>query len=358
MSLATIEKIQSITAFPDPEVERLEIAKVLGYECVVGKGTFKVNDLVVFIYPDSVLPDTKWAEPYKKFSKNRVKTVKIRSFLSFGIVESLENVELRGTADKFVEGLVEGQEVSKLLGITKYESPIPLDLKFKSMQLPHHIPQTDETRWQSVKNLNELLGSIVDVSLKYDGSSTSFYYVRAKESKESEESERSEGSPESFGCTSRSCDLNLDSINNYTRHTTRYDIYCKLKKYCIENNVDLCLRGESYGQGIQNFSHNPHCKKQPNIAFFSVWNIGERKYEGLDSKHYYKNLCKELDLPVVDTLEESATLSMDLINKYDSDLKTIVDPVSGKEVPFEGVVIKGPDFSFKVINKHYDLKKG
>jgi RNA ligase (TIGR02306 family) len=343
MSLATIEQIVEIKPFPDPEVTRLEIAKVLNYECVVGKDTFKTGDLVVFVYPDSVLPDKKWAEPYRKYSKKRVKTVKIRSFLSFGIIESLENVGLK-TADTDTSYEI-GKDASKELGIEKYESEVPKDLKFKSMMLPFNIPVTDETKWQSVKNLKELMGTIVDVSLKIDGTSTTFYYVLEKEDR-----------PAQFGLCSRNGELKTDSENVYTRVLKKYDIENKLKNYCEKHNVSLCLRGETHGQSVQNFSHNYHCKLPVSIAFFNVYNIDTMSYERRGSEHYYLNVCKELDLPVCNELEDSVELTQELIDKYDNVLNEI-ELESGKKIPFEGVVIKGPTFSFKVINKHYDMRK-
>jgi hypothetical protein len=75
------------------------------------------------------------------------------------------------------------------------------------------------------------------------------------------------------------------------------------------------------------------------------------RYAGKGEKHYFVDVCKELGLPTVDILEENVELTYDLIKKYDEGL----DKVNGQ--PFEGVVVKGADFSFKIINKHYDSKK-
>jgi hypothetical protein len=61
--------------------------------------------------------------------------------------------------------------------------------------------------------------------------------------------------------------------------------------------------------------------------------------------------AKIVEVPTVPVLERTV-LTRELINKYDHELETI----DGK--PFEGVVVKGKDFSFKIINKHYDAKKG
>jgi RNA ligase (TIGR02306 family) len=115
MKLATIEQIVDIKPHPDSEVERLEIAQVLGYTCAVAKGQYQPGEKCILIQPDSVLPDCEWAEFYKKFSRTRVKAQKIRGFYSFGIVEKVSLLN-----DEFDIGT----DASELLGIIKYEPPI------------------------------------------------------------------------------------------------------------------------------------------------------------------------------------------------------------------------------------------
>jgi RNA ligase (TIGR02306 family) len=326
LKLATIERIVNIFPHPDPEVERLEIAKVLNFTCVVGKGVFKVGDLCILIQPDSVLPDAKWAEPYKKFCKTRVRSVKIRNFISFGIVEKFR------VRDELTSYEV-GTDITELLGITKYEAPVGNELGSKG-SLPFNIIQTNETLWQNVRNLDKYIKQSVDISLKLDGESASYFYNN-----------------EQFGVLSRGVEYDPEVNNKYTSHIARYDLYSKLTSYCETHKVNLCLRGESYGTGIQNRTLNPHSKLPLNIAFYSVWLIDEMRYAGKGEKHYFVDVCKELGLPYVHILEKNVELTYDLIKKYDEGL----DKVNGQ--PFEGVVVKGADFSFKIINKHYDSKK-
>ena len=57
----------------------------------------------------------------------------------------------------------------------------------------------------------------------------------------------------------------------------------------------------------------------------------------------------ELDLPTVPVLE-TGLLTADMINKYST-----IDNLNGEM--FEGVVIAGNGWSFKVINLNYDSKK-
>lgn len=52
--LASVQKIIDIT--PIPNADSIELAKVLGWQCVVKKGEYKVNDLIIYFEVDSFLP--------------------------------------------------------------------------------------------------------------------------------------------------------------------------------------------------------------------------------------------------------------------------------------------------------------
>ena len=90
MKLASIELISEIK--PHPNADKLELAKVLGYTCIVEKGKYTAGDAVVLIQPDTVLPDESWAEMFKKRG-NRVKAIRLRGHFSFGIVMPLTVLE-------------------------------------------------------------------------------------------------------------------------------------------------------------------------------------------------------------------------------------------------------------------------
>lgn len=139
------------------------------------------------------------------------------------------------------------------------------------------------------------------------------------------------------------------NINNkYTQHIDRYNIREKLEKICVDNKVNLALRGESYGRGIQGKAHNPHAQLDPGLAIFSVYLIDEMVYARLDHQFYFARLCEDLDLPMVPIIERTI-LKESTIKYYDT-----LEKLRGSF--FEGVVVNGKDFSFKIINKEYDSK--
>jgi len=136
MKLASIELIADIQ--PHPNADKLDLAKVLGYTCIVEKGKYNVGDAVVLIQPDTVLPDKPWAEVFKK-KGNRTKAIKLRGVWSFGIV--IPQSVVLGYTILYLPGT----EVSHLIGVTKYEAPQPQQLDAKG-HLPFGLGKTDEER--------------------------------------------------------------------------------------------------------------------------------------------------------------------------------------------------------------------
>jgi hypothetical protein len=52
--IVEISKISEIKAHPN--ADKLELAIIKGWQCIVGKGQHKVNELVVYCPPDSIIP--------------------------------------------------------------------------------------------------------------------------------------------------------------------------------------------------------------------------------------------------------------------------------------------------------------
>ena len=326
MKIATIEQIASMR--PHPNADRLEIASVSGYEVVVPIGLHHPMDKIVFISPDTVLPDGKeWAAFYKSKS-SRVKAARIRQVWSEGIVESLSNIGYTGP-------VVIGREISEDIGVTHYDPPMPQDLAAKGL-LPFGIPKTDEERFNSIEVLP--FGELVDVVLKIDGQSWSAYQTIEKIN-------RLEGFVGSGVC-GRTMEYKLDAENNFTRNERQYEVLQKLATV----DRDICIRGEQYGKGIQSSKNNPHSQLPLGLAFFSVWLIDQRRYACKGDPFYAYDFIPTLGLPTCPVLEKDVVLTPELIQKY-------ADGTWPHTTPYEGVVIQHRSGSFKVINRDYDSKK-
>lgn len=328
MKIASVEKILEV--YPHPNADSLEFVKVLGYQCIVKKEMFKAGDLVVFIQPDTMLPDhdtQEWAKKYLNGNGRRVKARMFRKEWSFGIVEPISILPP-------FETYTEGEEIADLIDVTKYEPPAPKDVQAKG-NLPFGVGKTDEERYQNLK-MEDYFGKEVDITLKIDGQSCSFYY---------------DLETDVFGVMGRSYELKPEIHNNYTAHIERYGLKDKLKQYCVDNGVSLILRGESYGSSIQKFKHNPHAKGEHGWACFSVWVVNTKKYARKGDQHYFRDVCAKIGVPSVPVIESGVILTPELVTKYDTDLKVI----NGNQ--FEGVVVQTSEDSFKIINKWYDEKK-
>ena len=121
-------RVHALRIEPHPNADRLELAAVGGFRCVVGKGSFTDGDLAAYIPEGSVCPDWLITElglegKLAGSKKNRVKAVKLRGALSQGLVYPVRDGMVRGRA------VAEGDEVTELLELVKYEPPIPVAMQ-------------------------------------------------------------------------------------------------------------------------------------------------------------------------------------------------------------------------------------
>ena len=130
-------KVVPITILPHPNAEKLELAKVADYRCVVGKDLYKTGDLVAYIPEAAIIPEDQlhffgyWSEANGKgllagSKGDRVKAVKLRGEVSQGLVFPVNKIAMYlGQPDREFEV---GDDVAGLLGIVKYEPPIPVGM--------------------------------------------------------------------------------------------------------------------------------------------------------------------------------------------------------------------------------------
>lgn len=115
MSKLIVEICSISEVINHPNAKKLDIVKVKGWQCIVGRGQYKVYDLVVYCPPDSIIP-ADIVEKYKlEFLKKngRVGSIKLRGELSQGLILDPP------------QGYLEGTDVAEILGIIKYEVPEP-----------------------------------------------------------------------------------------------------------------------------------------------------------------------------------------------------------------------------------------
>jgi len=136
--LASIKKIDKLE--PIEGADRIELAHVGGWKVVVAKDVgHQQGDMVVYCEIDSFLPIEPEFEflrksSYKKLVDGtegfRLKTIRLRGQVSQGLIIPAKDVHeiIHRSIPNLNLGLYEGLDVTEMLGITKYEPPVPANL--------------------------------------------------------------------------------------------------------------------------------------------------------------------------------------------------------------------------------------
>ena len=141
--------------------DALEILVIKGWESISKKGEYKVGDSIIYIPPDTLVPDDI-AEKYNLRNylagkkQNRVKCIKLRGEMSFGLVlPNEENLEI-------------GTEVSEKYNFEKYIPPIRTTAGDAAPEDPFFDKYTDI---ENIRNFPDVFeqGEMVVITEKLDG---------------------------------------------------------------------------------------------------------------------------------------------------------------------------------------------
>ena len=346
--LVTIQTIKEIQ--PIENADKIERVKVKEWWVVTQKDNFKVGDLCVFFEIDSFLPfeDKKYSFLQKGNSQKRMlvdgvekigfrlKTIKLKGQLSQGLVLPISEFLTDISHDVFEhpENHID-EDISELLGVIKYEQPVPAELSGKIKGFfPTFIPKTDEER---IQNMSDVLSGFY-VTEKVDGCSVTFY--------------KKDGI---FGVCSRNLEL-LDTEGNTQWRIARE---LNLPERLSDN---FAIQGELVGEGIQK---NPLKINGQTIYFYNVYKINTF----IDSARGmflnfedFKGFIESLSLKTAPIIDENFVLpkSVDVLLEY-ANGKSLINP----NVAREGIVVrpkiestyKGRRLSFKAISNEYLLKE-
>jgi RNA ligase (TIGR02306 family) len=336
--LASVQKITNLTPLGAKCLE--ELATVLGWKVFVPAKQFKIGEKIIYFEIDSILPSKKkWTQKIKP-KHLHIKTISRYNEISQGFIMKLDTLlkaENFPNLNKSIEDLEEGFDLTEIMEVQKFDENSEEGKKALEKQFPSHlIEKSDEIRAQSNLNYLELFkGKEFYSSLKIDGSSAT--YLIDPNSKK-------------FRVCSRNMGVSEDDKNIYNDIAIKYDIKNKLLKY----DGEYAIQGEVYGPKVNG---NPLKVPELSIAIFTIKNIKNDYYLGLDEM---KKLCKEMDLPMVEVIEEGIfnyTSIEELLQKSKGNYP-------GVDKPREGLVYRlkkdwnkdGKRFSFKVINDDYLIK--
>lgn len=328
--LASVQEIKEIN--PIPNADAIEVATILGWKIVVRKAeNLKPGDKVVYCEVDSKLPprdEYRFLENYNW----RVKTQKFRGQVSQGLILPLSILP---------DGEYNiGDDVSAVLGVEKYEIPLPLGVAGDIMGVfPGFLQKTDETRIQ-------VLGDILP---KYNG--TKFYAT-----------EKVDGT--SITLFNHDGDIGVCTRNNRMKETPNSAPWKVLRglgaidKIAQFNNI--AIQGELIGWNIQG---NKYKLKTNEFRFYMFNAFDIEKYQPLPYKDLVA-IAEALGVQTVPLIDGDYTL--------DFDVDALVEMSKGQsqvnpQIKREGLVFKSVEYvedaalgrlSFKVINPDFLIKYG
>ena len=341
--LASIQIIQSLE--PIVGADRIELAHVLGWQCVVNKGQFQPGDHAVYFEIDSYLPIRPEFEFLRKSCyKNtnvmgegfKLRTMTFRGQISQGLLLPVSQLpEIPGDSEI-------DTDVTELLGVRKWEiEEVATTGGFVIGTLPRDIPHTDETRVQEKPELIQAFAGLeYYISTKMDGSSHSI------------------GIDENgFHVTGHNFEYRNDGNSSFYNLVNDRGYREKMEAFVArEGLTTLTIQGELCAPGIQK---NRLRLIRPEWYVFTVRENGKRV--GLKRM---QEVCKALEMTTV-PIEE---VDIDLPAKYPT-VEALLEradgdyPNGGRK---EGIVIRPAEpvfcplisasLSMKVVSNKYLLK--
>ena len=353
--LATIRRIAEIR--PIENADKICHYRVDGWWVVDTVDKFQVGDLALYFEIDAWCPHelapflSKGKEPreYNGVKGERLKTVKLRGAVSQGLLLPIPT-ELNDPTQ-----FTEGMDVTELLGVQKWEPPIPAQLRGKIAGIfPSWLRKTDEDRIQNCfKDVSPRLNESWVIEEKVDGSSMTVGYRKCDFILDKD----GQPIPEEFVVCSRNLSLKLeDEDNTFVRIAKESSIQDAMKAY----GRNLGISGELIGEGIQG---NKYDIKGHRWLVFNIFDVDTGKYVSAKERQFIIRDLVALGATIeqVPVITAVGTKLLDGLSVDDflemAEGKSTLNPKTERE----GLVFKNqtdPDISFKAISNRWLLKTG
>ena len=342
MSELVVKAIRVDEVAPHPNADRLDIIKVLGWNCVVSKGSLRVGDWVIYFPIDSVLPleleNRIFGDGSKvKLNGKKVKTIKLRGVYSQGLAVPL--TKFPEYADSEIDA-----DLTDSLGVKKWE---PTEAEPKGL--------STNGKKASHKELNPYFKKYTDLNhLK----SEMWKFTEGEEVVATEKLHGSSGRgsllPNSsnvwwkwllwklrllpkyeFCYGSRNVQLQTRWLKPIY-HELPSDIYTKaIKQYNLRDKIqpNEAVYGEILGAGIQKGYAYGHAEGEISFHVYDVHKDGR----WLDHDEL-QAWCKERELTPVPTLYRGP-FDLEVLAKLVKGPSTVVDAPSKQPIR-EGIVVR------------------
>jgi RNA ligase (TIGR02306 family) len=347
--MAVVKRIDAID--PIPDADAIEVATVGGWKVVIKKGDFQAGQLAVYCEIDSWIPTeiapylSKGPVPreYEGIKGERLRTVKLRGQVSQGLLLPVSVAVEKFEDSKYDEGqelsefFLPGTDVSEMLGIVKYDPPMPASMAGDAKgYFPPFLPKTDQER---IQNLTDELAFwqerdfTWEVTEKLDGSSMTVYL-----------------NEDLFGVCSRNLELKMNPDNTLWKVAIREKLEEKLRTA----GGNYALQGELIGEGIQG---NKYKAKGQQFYIFDIYWIDKRRYLTPFERKAFITARGMAHVPVFQSNFKLTGLTIaDLLKKAEA--KSVMGVMPSPEQ--EGLVFKCNECeaSFKAISNKFLLKNG
>lgn len=354
--LAIISTIKSIT--PIEGKDRIVLANVENYNCIIAKEEFKEGDKVVYIFYDAILPEKPefeflrkrcWSEKYKGF---RIRPMKLGGIISEGLVLPLSVLP---------EGNYKiGDVVTNTLGIRLYD-PETLDVPpEKEIKRKGLLKILYRFKWfRSIMESYRKRSKLKDAEKnKYDSwtkesdeENIEKCYNRVKDSNETFiVSEKVEGC--SFLASFKKGKFKVFSHHRRVYSGDWWDyakwnhLEQKMKDYCNHKNIEgIAIAGELIGPKIQ---HNIYNRKDLELYLYGGYHLNGTPLSWTE----ILSLSERMNIPTVPFIREQFELeSLDYMLKDCEGISLLYN------VPREGLVYRSLDgmVHFKVKSRPYKI---
>lgn len=356
-SVCFVARINEIK--PIEGADNIEQGVIGGWNCIIKKGEYKVDDLVVVATTDAVIPqelsDKMNVTNYLR-KGGRVRTVKLRGVYSECLIIPIT----------YVQGVkrVEGADVMEMLGIFKYEPPAVQIQLASGRKLKYH-QNPNFGIYYKFPNLKNVQGMFteddgVEISRKIHGTNARYGIVKKKKLSTWDKVKKffrlaDKYIDYEYVYGSHNVEKGSDSQGFYDTDVWRtvadkYNIRERLWEifraskdlYNIEEGI--VIYGEIYGPGIQkNFDYG---LKELEYVGFDVTINGEYCYT-----------TRSFTIHSLMGLKYVPVLHVGAWSQEIQDSFVFNNFIEGTKVPHEGIVIKALDGSrqkvAKVINPDY-----
>lgn len=338
MSQLIVEITKVLEINEHPAADRLELVTIKGWSVVVQKDILHVDDLVIFIPPDSVLPAslheylgiTKYCAALpKSFNTDarRVKAARLRGAVSYGTIMTLASfkdyqIQKLGYSTQYPENT----NMKDILGITKWEPPVKStqgDVLRDNIDFPKY---TSIEHWGNYPDVIKEDEQVV-ITEKIHGTSNRLGIIL-------DENEKGIKSPILVAGSHNTRRKRYDKNDNECLYWMPFTKYPLLKKMLSDlfniYQKPVIVYGEIYGDGIQDMTY----EGGKNFRIFDIMIDG--KYIMWDN---VIALCNQYEVPCVPTIYKG-TYNKDKVRELTDGPCVICENPGGKFKGREGIVIK------------------